>query len=313
MFPKPHKHYPLNEIKRLSGRRKAVTIVAGFRCAEGVVLCADTQETISNISKRNVPKLRIEPSDLELATWSLRSSRDIGVAFCGATDDGAFMDEIVDRAWKEVKNANSLDEASELINQSLKGSYKEFGEIYQPGYLPSTELVYGIKMEGKSRLFYAFGPAVNEKTEYATGGVGCYMADFLASRMYKTTLNLRQCVILAAYVLFQTKEHVAGCGGDSHIAVLRNTGTSDRIGWHRVQALTKLLKHADPEIGRILLHYADLRLKDEEIRKSVTETLDILLVARESERIDLKGWEDFWASFSDQKLDDLGLPAAEEE
>jgi 20S proteasome alpha/beta subunit len=33
-----------------------MTIIAGFKCHEGLVLCADTQETVGNVSKRNVPK-----------------------------------------------------------------------------------------------------------------------------------------------------------------------------------------------------------------------------------------------------------------
>ena len=37
-----------------------MTIIAGFKCSEGIVICADTQETIGT-SKRSVPKLRFEP------------------------------------------------------------------------------------------------------------------------------------------------------------------------------------------------------------------------------------------------------------
>jgi hypothetical protein len=58
------RHKPLTgrvprKIKRLSGR-SAVTIVAGFKCADGVVLCADTQETLEG-TKTYVPKLRMFP------------------------------------------------------------------------------------------------------------------------------------------------------------------------------------------------------------------------------------------------------------
>jgi len=201
-----------------------------------------------------------------------------------------------------------LVEASDLVNQSIKNSYKEFGEIYQPGYLPSTELIYGIKMHDESKLFYALGPAVNEKVEYATGGVGVYMADFLASRMYKNILSLRECAILAAYVLFQAKEHVEGCGGESHIAILRNDGSSGRLDARRVEALTKLLQHADSEMGGILLRFAEVAINNQEFRKSAIETLDHMLHVREYEIEKLKAHEDFWESFVGIGLDDMGLP-----
>jgi 20S proteasome alpha/beta subunit len=285
-----------------------VTIVAGFKCDEGIVLCADTQETIGGISKRNVPKLRVEPSGIEAAMWPLGSRHNVTMAFCAATNDGAFADELVDRAWKDAKNAESLDEASEVIHRSIRSSYTEFGQIYQPGYCPSAELVYGIVVDGNSKLFYASGPAVNEKEDYATGGVGRYMADFLVSRMFETTLNLRQCAVLGAYILFQTKEHVEGCGGDSHIAILRNKGTSGRLDGHRVQTLTSLLQHSDSEIGKILIRYADVSLSSEEFRKEAVEKLDYLIQMKEGELKSLRDWDSLWEKIAGMTIDKDGLP-----
>ncbi len=105
---------PQPKPKRLP-ERKAVTIVAGFRCSEGIVVCADTLETIGDISKRHVPKVRFERCEPERG--------DLAVAFCGATNNGPFLDEIVDRAWRGVQAATSLDQACDLINRSLKRSY----------------------------------------------------------------------------------------------------------------------------------------------------------------------------------------------
>jgi len=43
--------------KRLLGRREAVTIAAGFRFADGVVLCADTQITYQGVAKVSGTKI----------------------------------------------------------------------------------------------------------------------------------------------------------------------------------------------------------------------------------------------------------------
>ena len=96
MIPKPLSIIPQLKPKRLP-ERKAVTIVAGFRCSEGIVVCADTLETIGDISKRHVPKVRFERCEPERG--------DLAVAFCGATNNGPFLDEIVDRAWRGVQAA----------------------------------------------------------------------------------------------------------------------------------------------------------------------------------------------------------------
>ena len=150
-----------------------MTIVAGFKSYEGIVLCADTQETVG-ISKRNVPKLRFEPA--AGASKGVLPG-DLAVCFCGATNNGAFMDEMIDRAWQEVQPATSLDEACEFIRSSIKSYHAEGAKIYQVGLCPETELIYGVKMHGDGRLFYALGPAVTQRDTYAIGGIGAYMGD----------------------------------------------------------------------------------------------------------------------------------------
>lgn len=301
---------PKPEAKRLA-RRDAVTIVVGFKCAEGIVLCADTQETVHNLSKRNVPKLRVEPSNRASAVLS--GLGDMAVAFCGATDNGPFVDEIIDRAWRAARGAKSLENVSELINQSIKASYREFAKVYQPGFLPTTELIYGVKMAGDSRLFYAYGPAVNEKDEYATGGIGYYMADFLASRMFSSALNMRQCVILAAYILFQAKEHVDGCGGASHIAVLRNNGSSGLVNSGRIEVLTRLLQYGDSSISKIALQHADVSLGSDEFRKSAIETIDALTRMREHGTEAYAESEKFWNAVLGMGVDEVGMPYMKED
>jgi 20S proteasome alpha/beta subunit len=284
-----------------------VTIIAGFKCGEGVIICADTQETVGDI-KRNVPKLRFEPSG---AIGVLGTPRGLAAAFCGATNNGVFLDEIVDDAWKNAQRAASLDEACELIKASLKNSYKEFGRIYQVGFCPDAELIYGVKMGRTSRLFYALGPAIVEKEGYSTGGQGIYMSDFLTSRMYRDHLSLRQCVILAAYVLFEAKEHVVGCGGHSEIAVLRNDEEhSGVIDWGHTKSLTDLVSYPDQPLGRILLDFANLDLDDEAFQERATKELKSLMIMRAHERDQLQQWDSLWKAISGGHIsvDDFGLP-----
>jgi 20S proteasome alpha/beta subunit len=284
-----------------------VTIIAGFKCYGGVVLCADTQETIGDISKRNVPKLRFEPRDADAGS-------EIAVAFCGATTNGPFMDEIVDRAWEDVQAATALDEACAEINKSIKKSYKDFGHIYQPGFCPTAELIYGIKMSGGSKMFHAYGPAINEKTDYASGGIGCYLADFLVNRMRGMGLSLRQCIILAAYVLFQAKEYVDGCGGDSQIAVLRDDGTSGLVDWGHVDVLNKLIQQSDSEISKLVMHYADFDLSNDEFLKKGNEELGLLMSLRSHDREALEKWKGLYTAIvGGFRIDSYGLPASDSE
>jgi hypothetical protein len=281
-----------------------VTIIAGFKSYEGIVICADTQET-AEPSKRYTPKLVFEPAQHDDG-----STDDLAAAFCGSGNDGAYVDKLIANSWEAAQTATNLDEACDEIEKAIKETYREFGKIYQPGYCPTAELIYGVKMFNDSRLFTAHGPIINEKRTFDSSGIGYYLADFLASRMYATHLTVNQCVILAAYILFQAKEHVEGCGGESHIAVLRDDGISGRVGWKQVEIITEILKYSDKETGRILLDLANLDLSKEEFKEHTNLTLDILAGLREYHRKELK---EIWGTLADmlygkpKQRDSLGL------
>ena len=106
------------------------------------------------------------------------------------------------------------------------------------------------------------------------------MADYLASRMYKSHLDLYHCVILAAYTLFQAKEHVVGCGGDSQIAVLRNEGPSGYVEHKRIAAMTELLQWADEAMGTVLLNAASLELDNRGFREMANGAIEGLEALR---------------------------------
>lgn len=298
--PKPR--YPKPE--RLT-ERYAVTIIAGFKGYDGVVLCSDTQETIAH-SKRTVSKLRFEPNGglgLDVAT----SPSQLAAAFCGA-GHGPFIDKLIEEAWDAAQGATSLDEACDFIEESIKEQYREFATIYQPGYCPEVQLIYGVKMGRTSKLFCALGPIVNEKTTYESGGAGQYMADFLASRMYADYLNVHQCAILAAYVLYQAKEHVDGCGGNSQIAVLRDDGVSGRVEWKRVEAITELLEGADRSLGELLVQAGNLNLSPDEFKERVAYAKQSMETSREIADEEIKRFDSIAYFGKREPVDELGLP-----
>jgi 20S proteasome alpha/beta subunit len=263
--------------KRLP-QRKALTIIAGFRCSEGIVLCADTQET-SGSSKKDVPKLRFSERGILTDT-------PLAVAFCGA-GPGPFIDRMIDQAWEDVQVATTLDEACDEIKRSIEETYKRYGSIFQDGQCPTADLIYGVKASGGSRLFCANGPIVNEK-DYYSSGAGYYMADFLAKRMYSKNLNLRQCAILAAFIIFQAKEHVDGCGGATHIGVLRDEGVSGLAEAENIKAITEMADSADISFGRMLLQAADLDLSSDEFMKPAAEEIEYLDRLREAQKNNLQ-------------------------
>lgn len=240
---------------------------------------------------------------------------DLALAICGA-GDGPFIDKITSQAWDAIRYVSDLWEAGDRVESMIKETYKEFGQIFQPGTCPQVDLVYGITIGGASRLFEAKGPVVNE-TNYSSDGAGYYLADFLTSRMRGDAwLNVRQTVILAAYILFQAKEHVEGCGGESHIAVLREAESSGMVDFGLIQHLTEYLKIADIYTGEMLLTSSDFSLPEHQVLKGLMDSVESIKLVRAREKKQLETdrrdaltmFQSFIRPGEQKPTDDLGLP-----
>lgn len=284
-----------------------MTIIAGFKAENGIVVCSDTQET-STPSKRDVPKLHFEARGILTTT-------PLAVAFCGS-GYGPLIDKLTSESWKAAEPYGTMDDACAAIEETIKNLYKEYWQIFQPGQCPSADLIYGVKTSEGSKLFSANGPIVNERPEYYSSGAGYYMADFLASRMYRAYLTVHQCVILAAYILSQAKEHVDGCGGESHIAVLRSDGADGLVDSTRIEEITGLLKGFDLQCGHLALHAANFSLETPKVETEIKDLREALLFFREEsqERIkrhDASEFENALSRVLGHKplpKDELGLP-----
>ena len=236
---------------------------------------------------------------------------DLALAICGA-GDGPFIDKITSQAWDAVRHVSDVWEAAQNVESMIKETYREFAQIYQPGNCPHAELIYGITIAGQSALFQATGPIVNERY-YASSGIGYYLADFLTSKMRGSGwLTIRQSVILAAYILFQAKEHVEGCGGDSHIAALRESESSGMVDFRLIEHLDEFLRIADRHTGEMLLTTADFSVPESKVSSELTAAVTFLTYLRKREMERLENDRKFY-DFADLLgvpilRDDLGLP-----
>ena len=175
-----------------------MTIAAGFPCSDGIVLCADTQETYGDLLKLNMPKIIAFPQD------TLPCPLRLMVAGAGS---GPFIDKLASESWKRlVRDApQNIEEACDSVDQSIKDVHEEFGRIFQHGQLPSVELIVSLHIGAGFRLLKCFGPVVNDAAPYASVGMGGYLADYISDRMFSPGVDTSFAEILAIYLIDQAK------------------------------------------------------------------------------------------------------------
>jgi hypothetical protein len=226
-----------------------VTIAAGFVARDGIVLCADTQETYGQLLKLKTPKIIVRPESF------IPGPR---IVFAGA-GHGPFIDKLANEAWKMVSTKTSAGDFADVcdeIESSIKDTHGEFGRIFQSGAMPDAELIYGVAVGGRKGLSKATGPIVNPVERYA----------------WPTIFPNRG------------RLPIEGCGGDSHVLTLTASGKIPAD----VVLIANHINFLDRNSSTVLMSTPDLKLSDEELDGRIEIFVNLARNLRKEHREDRK-------------------------
>jgi hypothetical protein len=260
-----------------------MTIAAGFLCRDGIVICADTQETYGDLLKINAPKIILKPGNMAASPRR--------AVFAGA-GHGPLIDKLAEVAWATVQalpSSAELEVVAATIEASIKETHEEFGRIFQSGQMPQAELIYGINCSGRMGLYRAIGPIVNPIDNHACIGIGQYLADYITDRMALQMADSAWSELLSIYLLEQAKEYISGCGGESHVVTIRPNGSLVMMDRMDVSLIGNHLKQLDKYTSTVLLSSPDLVLQDDEYKKRVEMFVGFAATLRKEHRADKEG------------------------
>ena len=197
---------------------KRVTIAAGFVCMDGVVLCADTQETIPGYTKNKTQKI------------NMYMEQHFTVAITGAGDSEmieALSQHLISAATSKFTFSDRFygHKAKLLMEGALVDFFTRFLLPYPHHERPPVELLVAVQSFQNRYLYKASGnilrsldPGVSEGA--ACIGSGALLAKSLMERLYNPFLELADLVTIACYVTYQAKRWVDGCGGNTDLYVM---------------------------------------------------------------------------------------------
>jgi hypothetical protein len=139
-------------------------------------------------------------------------------------------------------------------------------------------------MDGKSKLFSAEQSVVTEKDTYETHGSAYALGKFLGYQMFKPGMSVSQLVILATYLVYEAKIHADGCGGDTHIAALKDNGQSFFMSgdlW-----IERHFQYLDGFLGTAFILNADLETQDVIAEIHLNNFLELLKSARNDLKVE---------------------------
>lgn len=179
-----------------------MTIIAGFKCRGGIVLCADSLES-DGITKRLVPKI-----------WAYQVAEEWGIAIASA-GDGDFADSFNEQLEPKLGNGDFDEDALlDLLRTSVDRARRDY---------PRDDLgmligIWSNAFPPLQRLYRVFDKHLGPVMTYQTVGCGAPIADFICSQIFTPLLSVEEAERLGILALARTKDVMDGCGGPTRVA-----------------------------------------------------------------------------------------------
>jgi hypothetical protein len=184
MIAKPPRHFLDRSRRRpydltpeaIHKRRKIVTIAAGFKCDDGIVICADSEESTYDF-KRNVVKIEIRSGD-DVSTAA-------PVAIFTGSGESVFIDELIDKIWSAIEASwrRTLKEVAMTVEQSNRGYHETIWKLYPRGTarsdLPSADLIIALWAKDGYGLYETRSATFRSVKDFATVGAGESLAHYI--------------------------------------------------------------------------------------------------------------------------------------
>lgn len=249
--------------KRPYGRSK-MTIAAGFVCLDGIILAADTQETVPGYTKNSTEKIRM---------WA---DHGLGIAITGAGDTdlietiGPEIERAIYRGYSP-KQARFDNELREIIRKTMHSAFLKYIRPYAAfprEERPGCDLLVAVSVKNEVNdyecLFKASGTVVR-KIEYGAEcvGTGLILAKSLIERFYSSFMDLDEAVLAVCYIMHHTKKWVDGCGGTTDLLV---SSTKKDFFWNvgsvDISNLEKQFEKCEETVNSLILNLLNPNFRD---------------------------------------------------
>ncbi|MGD0568558.1 MAG: hypothetical protein ABSA78_09145 [Candidatus Sulfotelmatobacter sp.] len=198
-----------------------MTYISAFECEDGIVMCADTQETYEartgyKDEKEYVEKLFVPEN----------SSYPIAVGGAGLDEPiEAFALELFEQVEKQ--QPATIPDLRCVIKAAIEEVHASDAKLSAwPGMYRTTKCLVAAKpKQDEFAIFTTTGKRVSfRKKEPVIIGYDTPANKALLKRMYRPNLPMQQAVMLAIYLVSQSKARDVGVGGEPRIVVVRTNG-----------------------------------------------------------------------------------------
>lgn len=250
-----------------------MTLIAGLKCVDGIVLAADTEE--STLYTRGRAR------KLLTRTFSKGKNRHdpktVVVAIAGA-GSAALIDSAIEEIFEaiSVSKGSTVGQLKKTISNSLLRFYRHNVSAY-PTRDPLDnviDLICGVRAAtGELTLYKASGPLLSTVTGFAICGSG-ELLRHIVEELYQPTIAVPRAVALTLHTLNLGKRYVTGVGGDSEIVTLLAHGIPAQEHVKGIKIKEQHLDQFNQLVGELLLQFPDASITPDAFAMAMSQVVN---------------------------------------
>jgi hypothetical protein len=222
-----------------------MTIALGIIATDGLVMAADTQQTIQGYAKFNRGKM-----GASLVSGLGRPNAHSGCVIAGAGTSAHLgaLSRNLQAKFNGPARLKSMEETQDAFAEVVEQFHKRYVLPYAafPDERPDVKVLIGVLKDSNVKLFVSQGNLLKPADPYEAVGVGEVLARTFLQRFFQMPmLDVWETVLLASYVMYLVKESVDGCGGQTDMMCL----------YHKHPSFVLVSRQQTKEIERIFSDY----------------------------------------------------------
>jgi 20S proteasome alpha/beta subunit len=269
-------YYPGPRPNPVVKKGRPMTIAAGFTFNPGILLCADTEQTLGEF----------KTTDSKIIKEQFGPQGHVAFAIAG---DVSYATMAVQEIIRDLRRKSDLGHADvestikarvEYIYQNLLYPHPRASSVNPPFF----DLIGAVWTQADGfGLLATSETAVAWTKKYACRGVGLALAEYLIKPLYSDWMSRKEVQALAAYTLSHVKGAISGCGGESEYLIVDATGAEpvSRGDKTEHEDFTELL---DAYLPIVFSNAGDLDKPDEDVRDMLKVFVDALMKQRKEFR-----------------------------
>jgi 20S proteasome alpha/beta subunit len=240
-------------------RRKPVTIVAGFRVQDGILLCSDTEW--SGGAKVYKEKIFTHPF----------RGGVISFAVSGNEANAKMVIEDCQDALAQRGTAYTAEELKVIVRGAVRNIQEKYVDEVPKAEKADArfDLIIGLMLEsGRLQLLATRGRSVLPANDFACHGLGWYVGHPIIESAYDPNMRIKDAVIVAIRAMAAAKRQIPGVGGHSQFLVIGEQFVSGLVG-HDPAVTEELILEYEKAIGALLLRTGDFDLDDRTFKEKL--------------------------------------------